>query len=87
VEVVHELLDSLLLRGRAAQLQQQVLHRKGIMDFATIVFFAGVAMRVASERDAIAFVDVLRDAWTRVPPGVIRLGVCKLRRADQYQRN
>jgi len=43
------------------------------MDFATIVSFAGVAMRVARERDAFAFIDVLRDARTRVPPRVDRL--------------
>jgi hypothetical protein len=57
------------------------------MDFATIVSFAGVAMRVARERDAFAFIDVLRDARTRVPPRVDRLGVYKLRWVDQCQRN
>src|SRR6266436_6353584 len=87
VELLHELLDSLLLLGRAAQLEQQVLHWEGIFDSATIVFCAGVTMRVACERDAFAFIDVLRDARTRAPPCLNRLGVYKLRWVDQYKSN
>jgi hypothetical protein len=83
VESVDELLDGLLLLGGAAQLQKQVVHGAVIVDFAAIVFRAGLRMSVAIQRNHIAFINISGNAWSRVPAHVHGLRMCNLDREDQ----
>jgi hypothetical protein len=87
VECVNELLDRFFLLGRAAQLQQQVMHGEVIVDFATIVFFAGLRMSVALERNQDALINIAGNAGSRVAPHIHGLRVCKLDRAHERQGN
>jgi hypothetical protein len=87
VERVHELLDGFLLLRRAAQLQQQVMHGEVIVDFATIVFFAGLRMGIALQRNQRALINAAGNAGSCVPARVNGLRVCKLERAEEGQGN
>jgi len=87
MERVNELLDFLFLLGSAPQLKLHVLHGEVIFNFATIIFFAGVTMRVAPQSNHLALIDVPGDARTRVAPYVNGLRMCKLDRKDQRQQN
>jgi hypothetical protein len=87
VERVNELLDRFLLLGRAAQLQQHVLHGEVIFHLPTIVSLAGLGMSVAPQSDQIALIDVAGNAGSRVPAHVNGLRICELDRANEGQGN
>ena len=65
VEFIEKLLQSLLLLRGALQLQKHVLHRKISGHRAAVVRKNRLRTRVATERDAIRFIDSLSDSGLR----------------------
>jgi hypothetical protein len=83
VEFLNQLLERLLLLERAVQLEQHVLHPEVVRNRTAIILRVCFTARVARKPDQLSFIDVLRDAGTRVPPHVNRLRVG--RRDDEHK--
>src|SRR6516225_8266397 len=67
VQLVQELLKSLLLLWRALELQEHVLEREAVGNPSTVVLEPRFRMRVAKKRDAFRFFDILGDTWAALP--------------------